>query len=188
MPFKALRELLVRRRVGKDLIKMLDLNELFVDQVQDLAKKIDCGDALDHLETLALGTFLVSEIYLDMSRNKALASDVLDEFHRLSAEMLFNMNLPLLQRRFPGQEIDALYEQAITLFFETAKERYPLYRGIIKDDQGQFKFSPRHFEELGQNLMKWSKSVDPKQQEVTNFSFGLAALDHMNRLIDTFKP
>lgn len=187
MLFEAFRDFLFRRRAGRDIVTMLNLTKVFFDQIQDLSEKNGCRDEIDAIEVLALGTYLTSEIYLVLSRNRSLAGDVLDEFHRLAAEWLFNRNLPSLQRRFPGESIDAMYEQAITLFFQTTQERYGSYRAIVLDETGRARFSPKHFSELTQHLLKSSASIEAQHREQALFSFGVAGLEHMSRSMDALK-
>ena len=187
MVVEALRDFFKRRRFSKDFRKMQELTERFVSSAQDLAKKDGYENALNPMEVLVLGTFLVVEIYLGFSRNKTYASDVLDEFHKFAAEWLFNLNLSSLQETFPGQNIDAMYDQFMRLFYDKVKERYSEYRSVMLDQSGLFKFSERHLFEIGKHLLKPSSDTDADGRKVITFAFGLAVVDHMSRCTKSLK-
>lgn len=187
MIIQALREFFQRRRFRKDFHKMADLTDRFVISIRDLAKKDGYEAALNPIEVLVLGTFLVAEIYLSFSRNQALTSGLLDFFHKFAAERLFNRNIALLQAKFASQDIDAMYDDFMKSFYEKVEERYPEYRSVMLDERGLFKDSDSPLFEVGKHLLKPSFDIDADARRAITFAFGVAVLDHMRSSTDSLK-
>ena len=166
---------------------MHELNEAFMNSVFNQAKKDGYENALNPTEVLVLSTFIVTEFYFGLSRDKAFTSDILDAFHKLAAEWLFNLNLPSIGVNLPDEDVGAMYFQFMTLFYEKTKVRYGEYRSIMQDERGSFRFSERHFSDLGKHLIQSSSSIDSDERKLLTFAFGLAVVEHMSRCLTSLK-
>jgi len=185
--FDAIRDFLAQRRFRKDLGKLHDLTEGFVNEVHDIAAKDKFERDLMFLEVLVLGNFVVSEIYLGLSSDKEYASYVLDEHHELTAHLHFELNLPNLQERFPDKNSDELRKTFMKLYFDKTTERGPEYRSIMQDEQGLFRFSERQFSDLGQHLLKHSSKIDAEVRKAILVFFGVAVAKLVSRSFKLLK-
>ncbi|MBI2290683.1 MAG: hypothetical protein HYU73_10175 [Betaproteobacteria bacterium] len=187
MVLEAIRDFFERRRFHKDFRKMHALVKSFVNAVNDLARKDGYENALNPMEVMVLGTFLIAEIYRGFSRSKRFAADVLDEFHKSAAEWLFIRTLSSLQDKFPSRNRDALYDQFMTLYYEKVKNRYPEYRSVMLDENGLFKYSEHHIFEIGKHFLRPSSDIDAEVRKLLTFAIGLAVMDHISRCAKSLK-
>ena len=180
--FESIRRFIEQRRFRKDLTNMRALIRLFVESIHDIARKHECENALNGLEVHVLGTFVVSEIYLGLSRDNATAVKVLNDFHTSAVVSLLNNNLSSLQKKWTDDDTGAMYDQFASAFQDKTKQRYPEFRDILLDEKGQFyPFSMSDFPDIGSHLLNHSSNVNSESEEVLTFLFFAAVVDHMSR-------
>jgi len=160
----------------------------FVNSVKALAKKDGYASALNSLEVLVLGAFIVSEVYLGLSRDKTFASSVLDEFHHYGAESLFRSNLPSYKIQFPAEDVDTIHDQFASWFYDKTKERYAEYRSIMLGENGLWRDSSMgHLLDLRKHLITASTSIEGEPQELMTLPFIMAVVDHLARCNKSLK-
>ena len=140
-----------KRRARKHFGAMVRLQDTFLGTVQGIAKERGCERDMNPLEVTVLGTFFISETFVVFAR-EAPARGILDEFHKYSAEQLFNLNLSSFQAKFPGESIEAIYDQFMRTFYEKVQVRYEEYRKVMLDDNGLFKQSEKPLFEVVAHL------------------------------------
>ena len=74
----AIHDFIERRRSRKSIGKLHSLTEAFVDSVYAFMRENGYEKMLNPIEVLVLATFVVSDVYLMFSRNRASAAETLD--------------------------------------------------------------------------------------------------------------
>lgn len=186
--FSSIQKAFEKWRRQKDADKLRVLTVGFTDSIEALAKKEGCSSALNSVEVLILGTFIVSEIYLGVSRDKAFATKVLDRFHLSGAAALFSSNLQSYQRKFPGEDVDTIYDQFSSWFYDTMKERYAEYRSLLLDERGLWRDAGfGGFVDLRKHLITVAAGSDREPQEFLTMPFVVVVVDFLGRCRKSLK-
>jgi len=183
--FQNLKQRIQIRHGVRDLEKMRNLVRCFAATMKDVAGSAGREQTLDPVELSILATFVVSEIYLGIARDKDFASSVLDEYHEMEAERLFDAEVESLEVRVSGRDASDLYDQFMDRVYAMTKERYIEYRGILFDKNGLPRLA-ESFVRLGRHLPAHSETFW-ESNPIVLLRFQLAFMDHLVRCGKAFR-
>ena len=183
--FRTLKQRIQIRHGVRDLEKMQKLVRCFAAAMQDVAGSAGREQTLDPVELSILATFVVSEIYLGIAPDKDFAYSVLDEYHEMEAEHLFDAEVESLEVRVSGRDASDLYDKFMDRVYAMTKERYIEYRSILFDKHGRPRLG-ESFVRLGRHLLAPSETFG-ESNPIVLLRFQLAFIDHLVRCGKAFR-